>query len=45
MRPIREQMAELTLPVSEVGGVIQPGVDLDYSAALLDSMESSDASR
>ena len=33
------------LPVARGGGVLQPGVDLDDSAALLELMESSDASR
>ena len=38
--PIREE-----LPVATGGGVLQPGVDLDDSAALLELMESGDASR
>lgn len=33
------------LPVARGGGVLQTGVDLDDSAALLELMESSDASR
>ncbi len=33
------------LPVARGGGVLQPGVDLDDSAALVELMESSDASR
>jgi len=33
------------LPVAEGGGVVQPGVDLDDSAALLELMEGRDASR
>jgi hypothetical protein len=33
------------LPVSRSAGKLQPGVDLDDSAALLDLMESADASR
>jgi hypothetical protein len=33
------------LPVARGGGVLQPGVDLDDSAALLELMESGDAPR
>ena len=33
------------LPVARGGGVLQPGVDLDDSAALLELMESHNASR
>lgn len=33
------------LPVARGGGVLQPGVDLDDSASLLELMESGDASR
>ena len=35
--------APAKLPVALGGGVLQPGVDLDDSAALLELMESSDA--
>ena len=44
-RPEREHEHETTLPVASGGGVLQPGVDLDDSAALLELMESGDASR
>jgi Bacterial antitoxin of type II TA system, VapB len=37
--------APTKLPVARGGGVLQPGVDLDDSAALLELMESSDAPR
>jgi hypothetical protein len=33
------------LPVARGGGVLQPGVDLDDSAGLLELMESTDAPR
>ena len=33
------------LPVAHGGGVLQPGVDLDDSAALLELMENDDAPR
>lgn len=39
------QPAPAKLPLARGGGVLQPGVDLDDSAALLELMESSDASR
>jgi hypothetical protein len=45
MRVICEQMAALSLPVSEGGALLQPGLDLDASAGLLEVMESDDASR
>ena len=35
----------IELPVARGGGVLQPGVDLDDSAALLDAMGTTDASR
>ena len=44
-RPSSEQPAQAELPIARGGGVLQPGVDLDDSAALLELMESSDASR
>jgi hypothetical protein len=44
-RPVSEQPAPAKLPVGRGGGVLQPGVDLDDSAALLELMESGDASR
>jgi hypothetical protein len=40
-----EQPFRAKLPVARGGGVLQPGVDLDDSAALLELMESGDASR
>ena len=40
-----EQPTAARLPVARGGGVLQPGVDLDDSAALLELMESSDAPR
>ena len=40
-----EHPAPARLPVARGGGVLQPGVDLDDGAALLELMESSDASR
>lgn len=39
-----EQPAPAKLPLARGGGALQPGVDLDDSAALLELMESSDAS-
>jgi hypothetical protein len=36
---------EATLPVASVAGALQPGVDLDDSAGLLELMESGDAPR
>lgn len=44
-RHVSENAAPVKLPVARGGGVLQPGVDLDDSAALLELMESSDASR
>ena len=41
----REDEHETTLPVASGGGVLQAGVDLDDSAALVELMESGDASR
>jgi hypothetical protein len=35
----------IELPVARGGGVLQPGVDLDDSAALLEVMETADAPR
>jgi hypothetical protein len=35
----------VALPVARGGGRLQPGVDLDDSATLLDLMETTDASR
>jgi predicted transcriptional regulator len=40
-----EQSPSAKLPLARGGGVLQPGVDLDDSAALLERMESNDASR
>lgn len=40
-----QRVPPLKLPVSRLAGGLQPGVDLDDSAALLDLMESGDASR
>lgn len=40
-----EPAAPAKLPVARGGGVLQPGVDLDDSAALLELMESGDAPR
>jgi hypothetical protein len=40
-----QSASRVVLPVSRGGGRLQPGVDLDDSAALLDLMESHDASR
>ena len=40
-----ERVERVKLLVGRSGGVLQPGVDLDDSAALLEVMESSDASR
>jgi hypothetical protein len=37
--------ARVELPIAQGGGRLQPGVDLDDSAALLDVMESGDAPR
>lgn len=37
--------AAVELPVARGGGVLQPGVDLDDSAALLELMEGADAPR
>ena len=37
--------SRIELPVSQGGGVLQPGVDLDDSAALLELMETADAPR
>ncbi|HET6682685.1 MAG TPA: ribbon-helix-helix domain-containing protein [Gaiella sp.] len=44
-RPPVEYEVETTLPVASAGGALQPGVDLDDSAALLESMESGNAPR
>ena len=44
-RPASEQPPSEELPIARGGGVLQPGVDLDDSAALLELMESGDASR
>jgi hypothetical protein len=40
-----QQAGPAKLPVARGGGVLQPGVDLDDSAALVELMESNDASR
>jgi predicted transcriptional regulator len=44
-RPTSGEPVPAKLPVARGGGVLQPGVDLDDSAALLELMESSDAPR
>jgi hypothetical protein len=40
-----EPASPVQLPVARGGGTLQPGVDLDDSAALLELMEAADASR
>lgn len=40
-----EPASPIQLPVAGAGGRLQPGVDLDDSAALLELMETADASR
>jgi predicted transcriptional regulator len=40
-----ERAARAKLPVARGGSVLQPGVDLDDSAGLLELMESGDAPR
>ena len=44
-RSLDEPVSPVQLPVARAGGILQPGVDLDDSASLLDLMESADASR
>jgi Arc/MetJ family transcription regulator len=44
-RLVGEPSPRIELPVSRGGGALQPGVDLDDSAALLELMETADASR
>jgi hypothetical protein len=39
-----QRVAPAKLPVSQRSGSLQPGIDLDDSAALLEAMESHDAS-
>ena len=44
-RELAGQRRKARLPVSRSGGGVQPGVDLDNSAALQDLMEGTDAPR
>ncbi len=42
MRSVREHLAGPALLISESGGVLQPGINLDDSARTLESMEPAD---
>lgn len=44
-RSLGEPASPVRLPVARAGGTLQPGVDLDDSATLLELMEATDASR
>lgn len=44
-RSLGPSAESVQLPVARAGGTLQPGVDLDDSATLLELMEAADASR